>query len=134
MGRMYEYNADIQLHEGRLKVTNGKLLPSDLADFLKANRYKIIETLERDEKAKKAGFLCGISDHFYERQYSSSSRVIVERIGEKWDAWRETSKRANDGMYVTYQEKVIVEQTNFEAALHYTNVYLMKIIKEYSIN
>lgn len=55
--------------------------------------YQLIEIAEmeiKDEKAKQAGFLVGLSGELYTKSLGKNSAVYIEEINNQWEAWRET--------------------------------------------
>lgn len=58
-----------------------------------ANIYELIEIAEieiKDEKAKQAGFMVGLSGEIYTKSLWRNSAVYIEKVNDQWEAWRET--------------------------------------------
>lgn len=56
-----------------------------------------------DKKAKESGFAIGVSGELYTLSVSNRSSVYIEKIGDEWEAWRET--------YQTGRQKAISTKT-----------------------
>jgi hypothetical protein len=48
------------------------------------------EAEQLDKKAKQAGLMIAIPGEMYTLTISTVSAVYIERVGDKWEAWRET--------------------------------------------
>lgn len=58
-----------------------------------ANIYQLIELAEieiKDDKAKQAGFMVGLSGEIYTKSLWRNSAVYIEKVNDQWEAWRET--------------------------------------------
>ena len=68
----------------------------------------------RDKKAKASGFMIGIPGEVYMLSVSKTNTVYIEKIGEQWQAWRETYP---GGRQQTVNEKTIAKGRMFEYVL-----------------
>jgi hypothetical protein len=113
------------LRNDQVKVT----LPEGLEDdmLLKLKQLKgrkselmtYLESKENDDLAKRSGFIVGISGELYtltcfENSKGLSSMAFIERIGDHWQAWRETFKK---GECRALWVKSISHAHNFTTAL-----------------
>ncbi|WP_133243475.1 pathogenicity island protein [Pueribacillus theae] len=97
-----------------IRITDSKHLPASLKEKIRENKDVILEALNRDIKAKKAGFMIGLTGKVYTRSLSKNSMVYIEQIGSQWEAWRETYQK---GRHRAISVKVICSGSTFEYVL-----------------
>lgn len=82
-----------------------------------ATIYQLIEIAEmeiKDEKAKQAGFMIGLSGELYTKSLGKNSAVYIENTNNQWEAWRETYIQ---GKSIPISYKVIASFKEFEYVL-----------------
>lgn len=104
----------IQLEGEDIRVVNGISLSNQLLDRMKEHKQGIVSLLTRDKIARENGFLILLSGKAYEAQFSKTSSIFIQKIGDSWNAWRETwtGERPRSGSY-----SVIIEQVGFDYAM-----------------
>lgn len=94
--------------------------------------YEFIEIAEveiKDEKAKRAGFMIGLSGEIYTKSLGKTSAVFIEKIGNQWEAWRETFV---PGRRLSINYKVIARSKEFDFVLQKAKRYFNYIQKKRS--
>jgi hypothetical protein len=84
------------------------------------------EAEQLDKKAKQAGLMIAIPGEMYTLTISTVSAVYIERVGDKWEAWRETHCF---GQKKLISVKVIGTSSEFEYVLVSVKKYLSYITK-----
>jgi hypothetical protein len=100
-----------QSEGNNFRIINGNHHPDSLKDGLIINKDLVLEIVERDRKAKQAGFVIGISGELYTLTLNRKSTIYMEKIENKWQAWRETYQK-NRVKAVSY--KIISTSESFE--------------------
>lgn len=108
----------------QLRIKRGKHLPPHLKEKIRQNKFLIIDMLERDEAARKSGFLTGIRGRLYFRSISKQRTVYIERIDDMWEAWRETYQL---GRKEAVSLKIICKDESFYYVLQKVNDYIKYI-------
>ncbi|WP_052475332.1 hypothetical protein [Bacillus badius] len=75
---------------GCIRIKKGKYLPNSITARIAEHKQDILTILERDNQAKKAGFLIAIPGQLYTVTLSKISSIYIEHIQKSWEAWRET--------------------------------------------
>lgn len=120
------YGAYVDIEGEQLKLIRGKSLPTSLLDKARMRKADIVEVLERDQKARKAGFVPLLTGEVYERQYSLTSHVFIMMESNEWNAWRESWQQ---GTKDSASQKQIAERVNFDLALVKANQYIQYLTK-----
>lgn len=104
-----------------IRVMNIDSLSKSLIEEIKRNKLKILESLNRDKQAKRAGFMVGVQGQLYFCSVNKACAVYIEQISSNWEVWRETY--IND-RHRAINVKVIFVNPSFEYVLFKGESYL----------
>ncbi|MEL3973050.1 hypothetical protein AAEO50_12260 [Rossellomorea oryzaecorticis] len=102
----------LSLEGERIKVEGISRLPASLLERIKEHKAQIVETLKNDQEARNRGFMVGVPGEIYTKSLHHKSNVYVEKIGDQWEAWRETYQKGK-----TVSTKVIMTGNTLEYVL-----------------
>lgn len=119
--------AELLLDGDHIRIKKGKYLPDSIIACIEDNKREILAILDRDDRAKQAGFMVAIPGELYTVTLSNVSSIYIEHIEGGWEAWRET--------HYTYQHKaisskIIATGNTFDFVLLKVKQYLVYIIKK----
>ncbi|CRK83427.1 hypothetical protein [Neobacillus massiliamazoniensis] len=89
----------LQAEGENVRIFNSNRLPDYLINELRTNKCSVLKIMDRDDKAKMAGFIIALPGELYTSTLSKVSVVYIERIGNQWQVWRE--------MYQSNKEKAV---------------------------
>jgi hypothetical protein len=109
------------LEGNELRLVRGKTLPPPLLDKIKTHKSEIVDLLDRDRKARDAGFLPLCSGEVYERQIQEHSHVFVMKNEDGWTASRESWKK---GRVRSVSTQEFLRKGSFDLALMKAKQYV----------
>lgn len=110
-----------------IRIKEGKYLPDSIIACIGDHKLEILAILERDNKAKRAGFMIAIPGEMYTATLSKVSSIYVEHIEEGWQGWRETHF---SHQCKAISSKIIATGNTFDFVLLKVKQYLDYIIKK----
>ncbi|PGR23024.1 hypothetical protein COC52_24840 [Priestia megaterium] len=110
------------LEEGQhIRVMNIKCLPAPLEEKIKEHKVEILRMLMRDQQAKEAGFIIGLSGTVYTLSLNKNTMVYIEQIRSNWESWQEAYQK---GKNPVIKVRVICNGSPFEYVLLKTKSYI----------
>jgi hypothetical protein len=119
--------AELLLDGDHIRIKKGKYLPDSIIASIGGNKGGILAILERDDRAKRAGFMVAIPGELYTVTLSNVSIIYVEHIEGGWEAWRETHY---PNLRKAASSKIIATGNTFDFVLQKVKQYLVYIIKK----
>lgn len=110
------------LEDGNIKLERGKCLPLPLVEMIRIHKAEIVQILQRDRKARAAGFLPLVTGEAYEHQIAQNSHVFIMLEGDKWNAWRESWPQGRRKS--TSMKEIVSGVMSFELALFKARNYV----------
>jgi hypothetical protein len=84
-----QLGAELVSDGGHIRIKQGKYLPDSIIASIGDYKREILAILERDNQAKRAGFMIAIPGKLYTATLSKVSSIYVEHIENGWQGWRE---------------------------------------------
>lgn len=122
-----QLGAELFPDSDHIRIKKGKYLPDSIIASIGEHKWEILAILERDNQAKRAGFMIAIPGELYTATLSNASSIYVEHIGDRWQAWRETNY---PHQRKRIRSKIIASGKTFEFVLLKVKQYLDYIIKK----
>ncbi|MDR7239654.1 hypothetical protein [Neobacillus drentensis] len=120
--------AELLLCGDQVRIKKGKYLPDSIIASIRRNKRGILAILERDERAKQAGFMVAIPGELYTVTLSNVSIIYVEHIEGRWEAWRENHYPRS--LRIAASSKIIANGNTFDFVLQKVKQYLVYIINK----
>lgn len=114
MDLIEDAGAFIELEGENIRIVNGKGLSKSLIEQMREYKQAMFRWLTNDAMAREGGFLILLSGEAYEAQFSQTSSIFVQKVGDKWNAWRDTWQK---GRSKSISHSTIIEQVSFDYAL-----------------
>lgn len=93
------FGAELLQEGNHILIKKGKYLPSSITASIGDCNREILDIIEKDNQAKRAGLMIAIPGELYTMDLNQFSSIYVEHIEQRWEAWRET--------HYKFQRKVI---------------------------
>jgi len=114
INHFYSVDHELSLEGSQIGIENGYNISEKLIDPIIDNKIEILEMLNRDRKAKKAGLMVGIPGTIYLWTVSRFSNAYMAYWNGEWIAWRESYK---DGKPESISHKLIARGNTFDYVL-----------------
>lgn len=110
-----------------IRVMNIDFLPALLKLKIREHKRQILDILNRDAQAKKAGLVIGLTGQVYFCSINSKSAVYMEQTNGHWELWRETY---HDGRRHSASIQVICIDSEFDKTILRAKGYFASVEKE----
>src|SRR3954471_1505854 len=94
-----------------IRVMDIASLPASLKEKIREHKTKILEVLNRDNQARKEGFIIGLPGQVYFLSINKNNILYIEQLNGNWELWRETYQ---EGGSRSISIKVIYSGSKFE--------------------